>query len=194
MTTASIRPVPLSERDLAVSTIVLAFASDPLVRWLWPDARAYLACMPELTVAFAGAAFTHGSAFCATGHSGVALWLPPGAGPDSAALGALIERTVAPATLAELADVSQQMGAYHPQEAHWYLPLIGVDPMRQGLGLGAALMKHVLRQFDEQGALAYLESTNPKNMSLYERHGFVALGRIQVGSSPPVVPMLRHPA
>jgi hypothetical protein len=40
---------------------------------------------------------------------------------------------------------------------------------------------------------AYLESTNPKNIPLYERHGFEVLGTIQVGTSPAVCPMLRRP-
>ena len=29
--------------------------------------------------------------------------------------------------------------------------------------------------------MAYLESSNPRNIPLYERHGFEALGEIQVG-------------
>ncbi len=51
-------------------------------------------------------------------------------------------------------------------------------------GLGALLMKHALRRCDEQGSVAYLESSNPRNISLYERHGFKIIGRIQSGSSP----------
>jgi hypothetical protein len=39
----------------------------------------------------------------------------------------------------------------------------------------------------------YLESANPRNISLCLRHGFVAVGEIQAGSSPTVVPMLRLP-
>ena len=194
MHAATIRSVPASQRGKVVPTIVLAFAADPLVRWLWPDAGAYLSAMPELTVAFAGGAFDHGSAFCSEDHSAAALWLPPQVSPDSETLGALVQRTVAPDVLAEMAGVSEQMAAHHPDEPHWYLPLIGVDPARQGRGQGAALMKHALRQFDADGALAYLESTNPRNISLYERHGFEALGRIQVGSSPAIVPMLRQPS
>jgi hypothetical protein len=54
-------------------------------------------------------------------------------------------------------------------------------------------MTHALQQCDREKRLAYLESTNPRNMTLYERHGFKALGTIQVGTSPPMVPMLRHP-
>ena len=54
-------------------------------------------------------------------------------------------------------------------------------------------MTHALQQCDRDRLLAYLESTNPRNITLYERHGFKALGQIQVGSSPPMVPMLRKP-
>ena len=52
-------------------------------------------------------------------------------------------------------------------------------------------MKHVLAIIDESGLPAYLESSNPQNISLYERHGFEVVGRIQIGASPPVHPMLR---
>jgi hypothetical protein len=30
------------------------------------------------------------------------------------------------------------MSGYHPDEPHWYLPLLGVDPLRHGKGLGSA--------------------------------------------------------
>jgi hypothetical protein len=46
---------------------------------------------------------------------------------------------------------------------------------------------------DRDHMLAYLESSNPKNIPLYERHGFELLGTIQVGTSPPIFPMLRTP-
>jgi ribosomal protein S18 acetylase RimI-like enzyme len=69
--------------------------------------------------------------------------------------------------------------------------MIGVDPARHGRGHGGALMIQVLQRCDREHAPAYLESTNPRNVSLYERHGFQALGRVQVGAAPPFVPMLR---
>ena len=46
---------------------------------------------------------------------------------------------------------------------------------------------------DAAGLPAYLESSNPRNISLYERHGFEIMGRIQVGDGPLVTPMLRPP-
>jgi ribosomal protein S18 acetylase RimI-like enzyme len=70
---------------------------------------------------------------------------------------------------------------------------MGVDPFHQGKGFGSALMQHALTPCDRDRKLAYLESTNPKNIPLYERHGFELLGTIQVGTSPPLFPMLRKP-
>jgi GNAT superfamily N-acetyltransferase len=64
-------------------------------------------------------------------------------------------------------------------------------PCRQGQGHGSALLRHALERCDRDHLPAYLDATNPRNISLYERHGFERLGRIQVGTSPPLVPMLR---
>jgi hypothetical protein len=52
-------------------------------------------------------------------------------------------------------------------------------------------MEHALIACDRDHSPAYLESSNPKNVPLYERHGFELLGTIQVGASPPIFPMLR---
>lgn len=57
---------------------------------------------------------------------------------------------------------------------------------------GDALMRHVLAICDREHLPAYLESTNPKNISLYKRHGFAEITTIQLGSSPTIVPMLRQ--
>ena len=57
----------------------------------------------------------------------------------------------------------------------------------------AALMKHAVRRCDEDETKAYLESTNPRNISLYERHGFEVVGEVQAGSVPLFTAMIRLP-
>lgn len=177
----------------AISTIVLSFSADPATRWTWPDPHDYLINMPHLAQAFGGAAFSRGGAFAIEGYAGVALWLPPGVQPDEEAMVELVQRTAPESIRDEIFGVFEQMGAFHPAEPHWYLPLIGVDPTHQGKGLGNALMRHALERCDREQVLAYLESSNPRNISLYQRLGFETLGAIQVGSSPRLVPMLRRP-
>jgi GNAT superfamily N-acetyltransferase len=180
------------EEGPAVATIVLAFAADPVTRWAWPHSRQYLAAMPTFVRAFGGNAFTHGGAHCTPDYIGAALWLPPGVHADVDRLGELMESTASPSARADGPAIFEQMAKYHPSEPHWYLPLIGVDPAHHGKGHGDALMAYALERCDRDRRPAYLESTNPRNMSLYRRHGFEALGTIQAGSSPTLVPMLRR--
>lgn len=193
MTTPMIRTATTADEAPTIAVVVLAFGSDPAARWTWPDPHQYLTHFPTFVKALGGNAFAHESAYCTDGHAGAALWLPPGVDPDEDALIALLQRTAHPSVQEDLFAVFEQMGRYHPQEPHWFLPFIGIDPSRQGKGHGAALMKHALIRCDRDHALAYLESSNPKNIPLYERHGFERLGTIQVGASPPIVPMLRRP-
>ena len=180
-----------ADADRAIATISLAFSADPAARWTFPDAHDHLTHFPKLARCFGGNAFARGTGYQVGSFAGVALWLPPGVHPDEEALEAIVRSSVAAARQAELSAVFEQMGSYHPKEPHWFLPLIGVDPRCQGKGYGSALLRHVLAQCDRDHAPAYLESSNPANIPLYERHGFVALGTIQEGSSPTIVPMLR---
>src|SRR4029434_6355179 len=104
-------------------------------------------------------------------------------------LGNLMQATVDGQTRSDAIAVMEQMGRYHPSEPHWYLPLIGVDPSQQGKGYGTALMRYALDACDGDRAPAYLESTNPRNVPLYQRHGFELLGTIQGGGIPPLFTM-----
>ncbi|HEX2101661.1 MAG TPA: N-acetyltransferase [Candidatus Synoicihabitans sp.] len=191
--TSAVRRIDQAHADEAIAVIVLAFASDPAARWTWPRADDFLRNMPLLARAFGEKSFSLGTADEIDGRAGVALWLPPGTAPDEEALGRIIESTTPPSVQRDAPDVFEQMAGFHPKEPHWYLPLIGVDPARQGQQLGDRLMAHALARCDADGLPAYLESSNPRNLSFYHRHGFEALGKIQVGSSPTIVPMLRQP-
>jgi ribosomal protein S18 acetylase RimI-like enzyme len=188
-----VRVIDSADKAQAVDTVVLAFAGDPASRWTWPQAQQYLTAMPRLVSAFGGRAFEHGSAYHTEGYAGVALWLPPGVHPDEDMLREIVQTTVSASILDDVFALFEQMAKYHPPGPHWYLPLIGVDPAHQGNGLGNALMTYALQRCDRDRVPAYLESSNPRNIPLYRRHGFEVLGTIQAGSSPQIVPMLRQP-
>lgn len=180
-------------RRQIVDVITLAFSSDPVSRWVYPNSQQYLEYFPNFIRLFAGKAFETETAHYLNGFSAAALWLPPGVEPDEDALVALFETTVEKKLHDDLFAFFEQMGKFHPTEPHWYLPMIGVDPVRQNKGCGAMLLKYALSICDREGLPAYLESSNPRNITLYLRHGFKLVGTIQAGSSPPMFPMRREP-
>jgi ribosomal protein S18 acetylase RimI-like enzyme len=147
---------------------------------------------PRFVRAFGGNAFDRGSAHHIDGAA-VALWIPPGEHPDEDTMMALVDGAIGDSNRESAFGLFEQMAGFHPQEPHWYLPLIGIDPARQGNGLGSALLSHALAICDRDKVTAYLEATTPRSARLYERHGFAALGVIQSGSSPTLIPMLRQP-
>jgi ribosomal protein S18 acetylase RimI-like enzyme len=191
MTEYDVRIAQESERDALISTLALAFTSDPCIRYAFPNPDTYLSAFRPLATALGGGALAAGAAYVAEGGAAVAFWLPPGVESDGPGIGAVIEKFVSPEKQEVLGEVVEGMGKYHPHEPHWYLAMLGADPMRQGQGLGSALLKTTLRRCDADGVIAYLESSNPNNVRLYERHGFEVMGLIQPGDFPPLYPMLR---
>ena len=194
MSTVEVRRATELDQQAVIDVITLAFSTDPMARWAYPSPATYLAAMPPTVRAFGGNGFAHGTVHVVDGGAAAAMWLPPGVHPDTERLSALSEQHAPLERLRDMMRVFEQMDEYHPSEPFWYLPLIGVDPASQGRGYGSALLRYALEQCDRDGLPAYLESSNPRNIPLYARHGFAILGSIQAGSSPAIVPMLRRPA
>jgi len=179
------------EAERVFAGLALGFVADPFIRWLYPEPRAFLANFPRVMEHFGGGAFEHGAAQRNGDFTAAALWLPPGVHPDEERLIACFEETVSPEKHAALFATFEQIERHHPDEPCWHLAFIAVDPARQGKGLGSALLAEGLRQCDRDGRPAYLESTNPANLSLYKRHGFHEAGLIDTGRAPPLYPMFR---
>ncbi len=189
----SITTVPPSVRSRATSTLTLAFAQDPVVRWVLADPHAYVTIWPRFIEAFAGAAFESGTADASEGCLAVALWLSPGAASDEAEMVRLMYEDSDESLRPDIDGLFEQMDEMHPSFEHRYLPLMGVDPTAQGRGLGTALLRHGLDECDRAGLPAYLEATSPRSRDLYARNGFEEIGVIQQRASPPMWSMLRQP-
>jgi GNAT superfamily N-acetyltransferase len=193
------KAAPGDARALA-RTLARAFADDPVSAWFFPRdagreerlARAYE------RVFLRRIALPREATFSVAGHAGVAMWLPPG----QAHLGAVEQLRLLPALAAacgrDLPRALRGMGAMeaiHPHEPHWYLWLLGVDPERQGEGLGSALLAEVLHRCDRDRLPAYLEATTPRSHALYLRHGFEDAGELRLpDGGPRLWPMWREPA
>lgn len=189
-----IRTALPEEREQVFHTMAMAFSNDPVARWIFPQAIDFMRHFPGFVEAYCGVGVDQDTAFVTDGIEGAAIWLAPGADIDEEHLQAYVVEHIPSNIQEDVVGVMSEMERYHPDdESCWYLPFIGVDACHQQRGLGASLMKTMTTRLDDESAMAYLESTNPKNISLYERHGFEAMGEIQVGTSPVFTPMLRMP-
>ena len=191
MSAPTITPATEADQERIVDTLLLAMAADPTARFMSPDAATYLGVRRSFDLV-AMASIRAGGAYPAHLGDGLcaaaSLWFPPTRATrddrDDEELPDPLQTV--PADRRETATaVAEAVRGYHPDEPHWYLPVIGTDRPFQGQGLGAALFTHTLKQCDEGGHLAYLETGNPRNLSLYKRHGFKAIGENPASASVP---------
>ena len=187
-----VRAVEPSDQGAAIDILTLAFSVDPPVRFIWPTASDYLAGFPALAAAMAGPAFANGTAFVTEEGTAAALWMGPGVERDAEAMSAVAERFMDSERRTAISSAFAAIADYHPHEPHWYLPMIGVDPGHQGKGLGSRLLSHALERVDADRLPAFLESSNIRNVPLYERYGFEVMAVVDTGLTPPLYPMLRR--
>jgi ribosomal protein S18 acetylase RimI-like enzyme len=185
-----VRPARSGDRAAAVETLTLAFAGDPLLRFLAPDDASY----PELAAAFFGCLFDlrvsgGGEVRVTDDVSAVSLWNPPGGNR----LGAEhVEAAFADRVISRLDDEGRErmgvfesaLGSIHPHEPHWYLGVVGVRPDRHGQGLGGAVIRAVLDDPIAAGAPAYLVTATEGNLAIYRRLGFDVLSEADVPGGP----------
>jgi ribosomal protein S18 acetylase RimI-like enzyme len=194
MSIPTVRTARPEELQQVLNTVTLAFSADPLMRWFFPSADAYLTSYKGLIEAYCGVSVANGATFVSEDLGGAALWLPPGLESDEEVMGQYVAEHLRPEIHEDFGELMGQMDHYHPHDVPcWYLAVIGVDGFHQGQGLGSILLKHTTRMLDETSTIGYLESSNPANISLYQRHGFEIMGEIRAGSAPLVTPMIRNP-
>ncbi|CAN5607226.1 GNAT family N-acetyltransferase [soil metagenome] len=173
--------------------LAAGFAEDPVMRWVFrgPEVASTLGVFfsflaAEAQVPAGATHLTDGACAC---------WAPPDPAPWSAEMlarfGSVLGPACGPGDLDRLTVLSALTDAHHPTESHWYLGLLATLPARRGRGVGAALLAHGLAGVDQAGLPAYLESTNPRNLTLYQRHGFEITGRIDLPDGPHLTTMWR---
>ena len=155
-----------SEANHAIATLVLAFSTDRVARWMYDGPHQYLLHIPRPFRALGARSFGAGAAQRTS--EAVALWLPPSVHGDDEPLEAVVAESISEEKQADVGAVFERTEHYRPTEPHWYLSLIGVKASRRNKRCGAALLEHGLRQCDREHRPAYPRSSNPLNISLYK--------------------------
>lgn len=194
MALRSARPSDLPE---IVDIWVDAFADDPFHRWVQPDTDAWPAYARDWMTFVAQLVLEAGHTFM-TPDVAVA-WVPPDLaliGPDDFARGrAIVSEHAGDARAEEAVATILGARAHDPDGSHWTLQYLGVRGRAQGQGVGASAVAPGIARCNDDGLACALVSTNPRNLSFYERHGFAVVAEVFTPDDAVALrPMLRRPA
>lgn len=197
-------PVRLEPAQLeqAAALLAAAFQNDPTYIMVQPDEISRLQMLVWLFERVVRYTLSYGQVYTTPSLEGVACWLPPGR-THLTALG-LLRSGLAATPLAMGLTAYRRFDAYmsysdklHEQNAppsHWYLWVIGVEPVHQEHGIGSRLLQPVLAQASAEGIACYLDTGTESNVRFYEKHGFQVVERGNTpGQGVQVWAMLRPP-
>ena len=196
----AIRRATAADAPRVAQLFAAAFSRDPVFDWLTRKGKERTHALQRFfSWMLENRALAHNETWITADGFAAAAWIPPyglpgrGWASDLRVLPRILQLTGL-GRLPRGAAMAAAMEHAHPDEPFFYLAFIGVAPRMQGTGLGSSLLKQTLTRADAAGVGAYLESSNPRNLRLYERAGFSVIQEIRARKdAPPVFAMRRPP-
>jgi ribosomal protein S18 acetylase RimI-like enzyme len=164
-----------------VEILVNAFWDDPLNLYFIPEGENRRKLFSEYLQFRLRFAIIYGEVYStSTDFEGIAAWFPPGKSDMTyfqliRAGGLKLVRLLGTNTISKMNRVSSHAVRLRKQYLpgpHWHLFPLAVDPKYQGKGYASALMRPMLDRIQSEGLPCFLETTDEKNVSLYEHFGF----------------------
>jgi GNAT superfamily N-acetyltransferase len=195
------RLATLDDRELVARIAAEGFYDDPVLSWVLRDDSKRLAQLVNIMGGLVDDMLPDRGTVHVIDAACAALWRGPDfdeARPASQRMQDAPESEQPEDLFSEeeverLITLGGVMAEGHPHERHWYLNVVSTLPSHQNRGLGSAVLQPVLEDADLQGWPCYLESSNPRNVSLYLRHGFVETGQLPLPDGPSLIQMWREP-
>jgi GNAT superfamily N-acetyltransferase len=173
----------LSSADLPCAAAVLAraFHEYPTFRRLLPDAGARRRKLAWVMRFFIGCGLLRGEVLAPSSKlEGIAVWFR--ASDLGFGLGTLVWAGLFGTLLAlgpetavrfvRLGDAKREHRGPLLDGSEWFLDALGVDPVQGRKGFARRLIDPGLVRADEEGRACCLETSDPRNVGLYERFGF----------------------
>ena len=83
-------------------------------------------------------------------------------------------------SMMKVLEVLAEWDRHHPDEPHWHLGPVAVEPDLQGIGIGGKMLGRFCEMVDAEGGMAFLETDQADNVPLFERFGFVTVDEAEV--------------
>ena len=194
---AEIRLASVADVPALALVLARAFARDPMVTWpMVTDVD----LVPRIRVMFEAvdtAFAAEGWMYEAGDELGAMTLLPP----DSEARQAELEAAASAAIDALMPDAGERyrrmwswIAETLPEERHWLLDQLAVEPAAQGRGIGGAILQFAISRAEADHLPLYVETGMTANVAWYERFGFrVVIEGDAPGDGPHVWFMRRYP-
>ena len=178
--TALREAVPLlpSQKAQAAEALGRAFLADPAYTALFPDDLERAQALPRLFDSV-GYSLVYGQVHTTPEVEGAACWLAPGNTDVTLwrilRTGLGLYRAVGrfnPSARRQFLAIMDHLDEVRKRLApgpHWYLWALGVEPDRQGQGIGSRLTQPVLNRADIDGVPCYLETQTEGNGGFYQK-------------------------
>jgi GNAT superfamily N-acetyltransferase len=203
---ANVRRLKRRDVENLIALYRRAFWDDPAIEFLLPDERTRGRAMDAYMRMMIRLGFSEGLAQTIDGEDGIrcgAVWIAPGKAPVGivpmvrAGFLQVIAGTRNLTSLRKFFALSAKIEEMHKRDVakeHWYLALLAVDPPQQGKGFGGLVLGAELEEADRRGLPCYVETSKTRNVTFYEKQGFVVNKEIAIPmGGPPLWTLIREP-
>lgn len=190
-----------SQIDTVSQVLTRAFLDDPMIEYVVPDEEKRKRHLPWFFRLAARYVSRYGEPFTTNGIEAAALWLPPG--ETIIPTMRLIQHGMlkgffkfGPSSFMRFISAMNHLEHMHKRDVppdHWYLFVLGVDPPRQGMGVGGNIIAPILERADKARLPCYLETMKERNVTFYRKHGFEVVVDDQFKDGPRYWTMKREP-
>ena len=164
---------------LAAQILARGFFDDPMLSFIFLERVNRLDALTAFFQVFLADTVRRGEVLIAPNEAGAIAWYPSDIQLfDDCFDEVLAELTEIITTFGGLSaaerfeQIGNQAEKFEPEQVHCEVMWIALIPEVRGKGIGRDLLSPVLNHANEQQVSCYLVSSNPQNISFYERQGF----------------------
>jgi GNAT superfamily N-acetyltransferase len=175
-----------AQRERALSTVIDAFTVDPLLRWVWPSDDRYASCASAFFGLLLDLRLAAGEVWVAEEGDSVAMWDPPGGLylADAQQRWAETHEGFSTVEIDRWATYDESLRVPEATPPHWYLGVLATRRVRQGTGLGRAVLAPILAAADRTHLATYLETASDANLRFYGQLGFAPVREAEMPDGP----------
>jgi ribosomal protein S18 acetylase RimI-like enzyme len=180
MTDNEIIRLKAQQIQAASEVLAKAFENDPVFSYMFPkDDETRMDKMKQLFLVSLRYSQPFDSIYTTDTLKGVAIWVPPGKYPMSlwqtVQLALTLPFQLGWGAMRRGIQLFNKIEECHQKcmpEPHWYLNVLGVNPVYQNQGVGGKLLEPILKQADAENLPCYLETDGEKNVNFYQKRDF----------------------